>query len=323
VIDTTPNSSVPSPQVRRLQIGGEQAGQRVDNFLVRELKGVPKSRIYRLLRRGEVRINGGRVDATYRLQQGDEVRLPPVRVSVEDEQQPAQRLLSTLQDAILYEDDRLLVLNKPSGVAVHGGSGVLHGVIEGLRALRPKAPFLELVHRLDRDTSGCLMIAKRRSALRELHELLREGGVQKRYLALLAGKLPRGSVPVEVALDRFQLQGGERMVKVSHQGKHARSVFRAVQRFPQVTLAEVDIATGRTHQIRVHAAHLGHPVIGDEKYGDKDINKQLRALGLSRLFLHAHSLAVRWTQRPEFVISAPLGEDLQQVLDALTGAGKG
>ena len=317
VKDNTSDHSVPAPQVRHVQIGVEEAGQRIDNYLLRELKGVPKSRIYRLLRKGEVRVNRGRVEPTYRLQVEDEIRLPPVRVSAEDETQPGSRLLESLENAILYEDDRVLVLNKPSGVAVHGGSGVAHGVIEALRTLRPTAPFLELVHRLDRDTSGCLMLAKRRSALRELHGLLRERAMDKRYLALLAGRLPRGRIPVEAALDRFELRGGERMVKVSDEGKHSRSVFRAIERFPTATLAEVDIATGRTHQIRVHAAHLGHPVVGDEKYGDREINRDFRPLGLRRLFLHAHSLTVNWPDAPALTVAAPLSEDLQRVLDRM------
>lgn len=321
-----PHSSqpaLPAPQVRRVRIGAEEAGQRIDNYLIRELRGVPRSRLYRLLRRGEVRVNGGRVEATYRLAEGDELRLPPVRVSADDQSRPGGRLLERLADSILYEDDRVLVLNKPAGVAVHGGSGVVHGVIEGLRALRPQAPFLELVHRLDRDTSGCLMLAKKRSALRELHGQLREQRLEKRYLALLAGKLPRGRIPVEAALERSQLRGGERMVKVDGEGRHARSLFRTVERFAGATLAEVDIATGRTHQIRVHAAHLGHPVVGDDKYGDREINRQFRHLGLRRLFLHAQSLSLRWKDGGELSLVAPLSEDLQRVVETLRNGSRG
>lgn len=323
VKDSATNPEVPAGGVRRLRVGEDSAGQRIDNFLVRELKGVPKTRVYRLLRKGEVRVNGGRIDAAYRLALGDEVRIPPVRQGEgAAPSQPAAALLERVERSVLVEDEQLLVLNKPAGIAVHGGSGIAHGVIEALRVLRPKAPFLELVHRLDRETSGCLLIAKRRSALRQLHELLRNGGFEKRYLALLAGKLPRGAIPVEVALDRTQVRGGERMVEVSSEGKHARSVFRAVQRFPGATLAEVEIATGRTHQIRVHAAHLGHPVIGDDKYGDREVNKAFRAHGLKRLFLHAHSLRVHWPDRPPLEVSAPLTEDLEQVLARMSAPAK-
>jgi 23S rRNA pseudouridine955/2504/2580 synthase len=317
VIDHQSNSEVPA-QARRVRIGDEQAGQRLDNFLLRELKGVPKSRIYRLLRKGEVRVNGGRSTPTYKLSAGDEVRLPPVRTAAEvDDGPPARRLLDQLEAAIIYEDDGLLVLNKPPGIAVHGGSGIRHGVIEGLRALRPSAPFLELVHRLDRDTSGCLLIAKRRSRLRELHELLREGGIEKRYLALLAGRLPRGPVPVEASLDKFQLQGGERIVRVADAGKQARTVFRAVERFGDATLAEARIDTGRTHQIRVHGAYLTHPVVGDDKYGDREVNKAFRPFGVRRLFLHAHGLTVHWANKAPLVLEAPLYDDLQEVLTRL------
>lgn len=302
-------------QVRRIRIDAEQAGQRIDNFLLRELKGVPKTRIYRLLRKGEVRVNGRRSTPEYKLAAGDEVRLPPVRVAEDAADLPPGRgLLAQLEAAIIYEDEGLLVLNKPPGIAVHGGSGVRHGVIEGLRALRPAAPFLELVHRLDRDTSGCLLIAKRRSVLRLLHELLRSDAVEKRYLTLLGGNLPRGPVPVEAPLDRFHLQGGERMVRVTDAGKHARTVFRAVERFRGATLAEARIDTGRTHQIRVHAAHLGHPVVGDDKYGNREINKLFREQGVRRLFLHAQSLTLHWPDAEPLTLTAPLFEDLETAL---------
>lgn len=302
-------------QVRYIRITAEQAGQRIDNLLLRELKGVPKSRIYRLLRRGEVRVNGGRSDPSYKLAVGDEVRLPPVRVSEHDAAAPppGKRLLALLEAAIVYEDSTLLALNKPAGVAVHGGSGVRHGVIEGLRALRPEAPFLELVHRLDRDTSGLLLVAKQRSRLRELHELLRNQKVEKRYLALLAGSLPRGPVPVEAALDRFQA-GGERLMRVADSGRAARSVFRAVERFRGATLAEVRIDTGRMHQIRVHARHIGHPVIGDDKYGEREINKAFRQVGVRRLFLHASGLVLPQQDGKPLELSAPLPQDLEDVL---------
>lgn len=317
------NIQVPiSGRVRHLEIAADQAGQRIDNFLLRELKGVPKSRIYRLLRKGEVRVNGGRVEPTYRLLDGDRLRLPPVRQSPESEvsAQPPAGMLKRLENSVLYEDAGLLVINKPSGMAVHGGSGISFGVIEALRVLRPNARELELVHRLDRDTSGCLMIAKRRSVLRALHEALRTGAVDKRYMALLAGKLPRGTIPVEEALERYHVQGGERMVRVGAAGKPARTVFRTLARYAGATLAEADIATGRTHQIRVHAAHIGHPVLGDEKYGSREQNRRFRELGLKRLFLHAHQLRVTLPQsEQELVVTAPLSADLQQVLEALEG----
>lgn len=304
-------------QVRHIRIAAEQAGQRVDNFLLRELKGVPKSRIYRLLRRGEVRVNGGRSNPDYKLAIGDEVRLPPVRTGDSaDNTPPGKGLLAQLETAILYEDSTLLALNKPPGIAVHGGSGVRHGVIEGLRALRPNAPFLELVHRLDRDTSGLLLVAKRRSRLRQLHEQLRGNTIEKRYLALLAGRLPRGPVPVEAPLDRFQL-GGERMVRVAESGRHARTVFRATERFPGATLVEARIDTGRTHQIRVHAQHLGHPVIGDDKYGDREVNKLFRGAGVRRLFLHAHGLTLPQEGGEPLELTAPLYKDLDEVLARL------
>lgn len=308
-----------APAVRRVIIGAEQAGQRIDNFLQRELKGLPKTRVYRLLRKGEVRVNRGRVDATYRLQDGDEVRIPPVRLADPQAPVPApDHLLQRLTAAAVYEDERLLVLDKPSGMAVHGGSGIRHGVIELLRAQRPQAKFLELVHRLDRDTSGLLLIAKKRSALRELHEMLREGRIHKNYLTLLAGRLPRGTVPVEAALDRHNVQGGERVVKVASSGKHSRTLFRAVERYGEATLTEAQIHTGRTHQIRVHAAHIGHPVLGDDKYGDAELNRRFKALGLKRLFLHAHKLELDWgDERAPLVLSAPLPPELRSHIDQL------
>lgn len=313
------NDQAPRARVRKVVITADTAGQRVDNFLQRELKGVPKSRVYRLLRKGEVRVNGRRIDAAYRLGEGDEVRVPPVRTSEPAEPvRPPDRLLQELQQRIIYEDDRLLVLDKPPGLAVHGGSGLQFGLIEALRALRPKAPFLELVHRLDRETSGCLVVAKKRSALREMHELLRTGRVEKRYLTLLLGRLPRGVVPVEAPLDSGHKQGGERVVRVASSGKAARTVFRTVARYGGYTLAEADIATGRTHQIRVHAAHLGYPVLGDARYGDKDANQALRKVGLRRLFLHAQSLEFDWGDgRPPLSVSTPLSEDLRRVLAVL------
>ncbi len=306
--------------VRLIEIDGESAGQRIDNFLVTKLKGVPKSRIYRILRRGEVRVNKGRIKPAYRLKNGDVVRIPPLRaadqVAVQNRQFPA--LARRLDKAILYEDPQLLVIDKPSGMAVHGGSGVSQGVIETLRTARPETRFLELVHRLDRDTSGCLLIAKKRSTLRVLHELLRCGGINKRYLALVKGEWQDGKRRVEAPLYKNRIASGERFVRVDDRGKAAITLFKPICRYPQATLIEAQLITGRTHQIRVHAAHIGHPIAGDRKYGNNDFNKQMRTLGLSRLFLHACSLGFRLTGDTAAVqISAPLQPELQQVLDRL------
>ena len=310
------------PRVEHWEVAEGDVDQRIDNFLLRRLKGVPRSVIYRILRRGEVRVNGGRVGPDYRLSAGDRVRVPPLRVAAE---RPAARpdpgLAARLAEAILYEDGRLLVVNKPAGLAVHGGSGLSYGVIEALRTLRAGDGELELVHRLDRDTSGCLMIAKRRSLLRLLHELQREGRIEKTYLALLAGRWRRGAARVDAPLRKSVLQGGERMVRVAADGKDAVTEFRALQRYADSTLVEAGLVTGRTHQIRVHAAHLGTPILGDAKYGDADANRRFRQLGLRRLFLHAGSLLIRWPgEEPPLRVSAPLDPELQQFLDRLEAA---
>ena len=306
------------PKVRMVSVTAEDAGQRIDNFLARHLKGVPKSHIYRILRRGEVRVNSGRIKAQYRICAGDRVRIPPVRVSPE-KSIPDAAARFDLEKHILFENNRCLVLNKPSGIAVHGGSGVSFGVIEALRASRPDAPYLELAHRLDRETSGCLVIAKRRSFLRLFHEQLRNGEVTKQYLALLAGNLAAGRQTVKAPLRKNQLQGGERVVVVDEEtGKQALTIFTPVSRFATATLAEVDLKTGRTHQIRVHGAHIGHPLAGDEKYGDPDFNRSLRKVGLRRLFLHAHRLEFADSASGEPVsVSAPLDISLKAVLDSL------
>ena len=307
--------------VRHVEVDDGSDGQRIDNFLARELKGVPRARLHRLLRRGEVRVNGGRVRSGARLATGDTVRIPPVRLDTAGEQTrgaPPPKLARQLESSVLHEDKRLLVLNKPSGLAVHSGSGIQWGVIEVLRGLRPDAAYLELVHRLDRETSGCLLIAKRRSELRRLHGVIREGGLEKRYLALVQGRLPRHPLPVEARLDRDARQQGERTVQVSAAGQTARSVFRRSEVFPNATLADVWIGTGRTHQIRVHAAHAGHPVAGDDRYGVPDWNARLKAKGLRRLFLHASSL--QW-EDPEsgqvHLFHAELPTELRAVLTAL------
>lgn len=304
-------------EARFVEIDAERAGQRIDNFLLAQLKGVPKSMIYKILRTGQVRVNKGRIKPLYRLEAGDVVRIPPLRVAAEGEApSPGQGVLRQIEQSILFEDDGLIVLNKPSGIAVHGGSGVSYGVIEAMRKLRPELQGLELVHRLDRETSGCLLLAKKRSALRQLHELIREGRVGKHYLALCQGKWRGGARDVDAPLLKNTLSSGERMVKVSSEGKESLSRFTPKQRFKSATLMEVELMTGRTHQIRVHAAYCGHPLAGDEKYGDKAFNQQMKELGLRRLFLHAERIYFPWEgRRLEFV--APLGEDLESVLSQL------
>lgn len=320
--DATPGSAT----VTLVRVDEESAGQRIDNFLLRHLKGVPKSHLYRVLRRGEVRVNKGRVKADYRLQVGDLIRIPPLRVAEPRGPGAApQEQLVRIERSVLYEDDRLLVIDKPSGLAVHGGSGLSFGLIEALRQLRPGAS-LELVHRLDRDTSGCLVVSKRRSTLRNLHELIRQGEMEKRYIALILGDLKRERVTVDAPLVKNVLKGGERLVRVdTAAGKPARTVFRRLRRLHldegSVTLVEALLLTGRTHQIRVHAAHLGTPLAGDPKYGDFEANRRLKALGLSRLFLHASSLNLRadYMSRP-LRVQSPLPEELEAVLARLQAA---
>ncbi len=294
-------------------------GQRIDNFLLRILKGVPRSYVYRILRRGEVRVNKGRKKVGYRLQEGDIVRIPPVRVA-EEEVTPSvgKRQLEQLEQSIIYEDERLLVLSKPSGMAVHGGSGLSFGVIEAFRQLRPDQRQLELVHRLDRDTSGCLLISKKRSALRVLHELMRSNAIDKRYLALVSGKWHGDKADIDVPLLKNTLRGGERVVMVDPRGKQAQTRFRVRERFHRCTLLEARLMTGRTHQIRVHAAHLGTPILGDRKYGDQDANKAMHNQGLKRLFLHAESICFRWPdEKQDQVFQAPLETSLVNLLSSM------
>jgi len=303
----------------------DEAGQRIDNFLMRHFKTVPRSRVYRLLRKGEVRVNRKRVDAEYRIQQGDEVRLPPVRIdAVETDgritpRQPSSSLLELIERAVIFQDKHLLAIDKPAGVAVHGGSGMSFGVIEALRASRPRET-LELVHRLDRDTSGCLLVARDRSTLTALHALIRNGGMHKTYLALVAGSWQLGTKRVDAPLATDNRQHGERHVRVAAAGKDSVSIFKPVQFFgPLATLMEVDIPTGRTHQIRVHASFAGHPLLGDDKYGDRERNAELKRHGLKRTFLHAQSVAFEWPgSGVPFHASAPLPGELAAVLDAIT-----
>ncbi len=306
-------------KVAHVRVGPDEAGQRLDNFLISRLKGIPRTRIYRMLRKGEVRVNKGRSSASYRICAGDTVRIPPVRLTPPG---PTPTVgagaRQVLESRVLFENERLLVLDKPAGMAVHGGSGLSFGVIEALRSCRPQAPYLELVHRLDRETSGCLMVAKRRSYLRSLHALLREGRMEKRYLALVRGQWHLGKRLMEDLLKTHHREGGERHVKLQEGGKPAASLFSPVQIFKTASLVEVELHTGRTHQIRVQAAGAGHPLAGDEKYGDAQFNGEVRALGLRRMFLHAHSLAYEDPVSGEWrSFSCPLPDDLRPVLDAL------
>ncbi len=275
--------------VSYLTVDEDAAGQRLDNFLFRHCKGVPKSHVYRILRSGEVRVNKGRVAATYRLQPGDVLRLPPLRLA----QRPVAEVVAAAKERVelplLFEDDALLVVNKPEGVAVHGGSGVSFGVIEALRQQRPQAKFLELAHRLDRETSGILLVGKKRSALTALHDMFREhgAGADKRYLVLVRGCWMNAVQHVRLPLYKYLQDNGERRVRVDASGKPAHTVFRLLARWPGMSLLEAQLKTGRTHQIRVHLAHLGFPILGDEKYGDFALNRQLAAAGLKRMALHA------------------------------------
>jgi 23S rRNA pseudouridine955/2504/2580 synthase len=306
-------------EVQHFEVSEDEAGQRLDNYVQKRLGGVPRSRVYRVIRKGEVRVNGKRAGPETRLALKDRIRIPPVRITPPAAAgRPAAGLAERIGKAIIYEDDRLLVIDKPAGIAVHGGSGINFGVIEALRALRPDES-LELVHRLDRDTSGCLLIARRGSALRSLHALLREDGFEKRYLALLKGPWDLGAKRIDAPLRTDTRVGGERTVRVASGGKASVSAFRPVQFFgSKATLVEVMLETGRTHQIRVHAQHAGHPVAGDEKYGDVAFNEAMRELGLKRMFLHAHSVSFTWPQGGEFSVNTPLPPDLAAVLDELS-----
>jgi 23S rRNA pseudouridine955/2504/2580 synthase len=319
----TQPDSPPSAGARTVRIPDDRAGQRLDNFLLGQLKGAPRSLIYKLVRSGQVRINGGRAKAERKLEVGDEVRIPPVRIESQQDagRLPPKSMLAALEASIVFEDPRLLAINKPSGIASHGGSGISFGVIEAMRALRPHDT-LELVHRLDRDTSGLLILSKKRSALSELQRLLREdhgSGIEKRYLALLIGRMPDGLMSVDAPLHVGLRQGGERHVQVNAIGKESLSHFRVLERRGGQSYSEIRIETGRTHQIRVHAQHIGHPVAGDDKYGDLAANKRLREqIGLKRLFLHASTLAFALDDgKTPYALNAPLVPELIDVLDRL------
>ncbi len=310
-------SNLPFQQVQLIEIDEANVEQRLDNFLISFLKGVPKTRIYRIVRKGEVRVNKGRVEVSYKLKAGDIVRIPPIRVADRSEQitiiQPSLRF--NLENQILYEDDGFIVLNKPSGFAVHGGSGVNSGIIEALREIRPQQKFLELVHRLDKETSGCLLIAKKRSILKILHDFFRGDGIQKTYLALLEGQFQRKKQLVDVPLLKNTAQSGERMVTVNKAGKSAETLFTRLQQFQEATLVHAAPKTGRTHQIRVHAAWLGHPIIGDSRYGNDQANKAFKNRGYKRLFLHAEQLRFNHPLSGEPLhFTAPLPEDLLALL---------
>jgi len=314
-----------NPSVQIIPITEEEAGQRIDNFLRTLLKGVPKSMIYRIVRKGEVRVNKKRIKPEYKLLAGDEVRVPPVRVAERDDAPVSAKLdkVAALEHCILYEDDHLLILNKPSGTAVHGGSGLSFGVIEGLRALRPDARFLELVHRLDRDTSGVLLVAKKRSALRSLHEQLRMKTMQKDYLALVRGEWQSHCKVVQAPLLKNILQSGERIVRVSSEGKPSETRFKIEEKYAFATLIKASPVTGRTHQIRVHTLHAGHPIAYDDRYGDREFDAQLAGSGINRLFLHAAALRFEHPNTGETVrIEAPLEPKLRNALNKLRAASK-
>jgi len=300
-------------KVTWIDVGEDEAGQRIDNYLLARLKGVPKTHVYRILRSGEVRINSRRVEASQRVVAGDRIRVPPVRVAERDEDVPAPHF----RLPILFEDEAFLAIDKPSGIAVHGGSGVAHGVIESLRAMRPDARFLELVHRLDRDTSGVLLVAKKRSALTALHEKLRTRDMDKRYLVAVRGRFRNEMQRVRAALAKRVTASGEKHVSVSDEGQDAETVFRRLGRGEEFSLLEAELLTGRTHQIRVHLAHLKHPVLGDDKYGDFELNKRLRKQGLKRMFLHAAALSFAHPVSGEKLrLEAPLPADLAKFWDA-------
>jgi len=308
-----------SNPVQFLDISAAQAGQRIDNFLMTLEKGVPKSRIYRAIRKGEVRVNKGRIKQTYKIQAGDSVRVPPLHVSEDTTPTTVSEFLRRqLTESILLEDDDLLVLNKPCGLAVHAGSNIQQGIIEALRVIRAELPFLELVHRLDRDTSGCLLLAKNRDALLNLQQQMINHDLNKRYLTLLKGSWGKEERLIEQPLLKNTVSSGERMVRVDPEGKYAKTVFIPVESFKQAQLTEVVLYTGRTHQIRVHAHFMQMPMAGDDKYGQRNFNKDMKKFGLKRMFLHAWKLGITHpTTNEAIMLEAPLPEQLQNVLSKL------
>jgi len=297
---------------RQVQVNAEQAGRRIDNYLTSELRDIPKTRIYQMLRRGEVRVNGKRVKQGYRLEEGEQVRIPPVLlVEPDSPENPREYLLNMLKEAVIYQDHNLLVINKPAGLVVHSGSGRTFGVIELLRFLYPKeADKLQLAHRLDRETSGLLLVTRNHPYLASLQQCFVDGRIRKQYQALLKGKLQRNSVIVDKPLERNVKRSGERLSGISESGKNAHTEFRLIRVIKDACLVEVEIKTGRTHQIRVHAASIGHPIAGDEKYGDKNFNQKLKRAGLKHLFLHAAALSIPALNGSKALhIKAPLPED--------------
>ncbi len=305
--------------VQLLEVSAGLEGQRIDNFLLARLKGVPKTMIYRILRKGEVRVNKGRIKPDYRIKEGDIVRVPPMRMTQADAPVPlAKGLLERLEAAIVHEDKALIVLNKPAGIAVHGGSGLNYGVIEAFRQMRPQCKEIELVHRLDRDTSGLLMIAKKRSMLRHLHEALRADGVDKRYMALVRGRWPATRKQIDAPLQKSNVRSGERMVEVNPEGKDALTLFKVIRRFGEfATMIEANPITGRTHQIRVHALYAGHAIAGDTKYGDEEFSKEIREMGGKRLFLHASDLKFTLPDGEVLAVHAEPDEQWQKVIEQL------
>jgi len=306
--------------VKHITVSDEEEGQRIDNYLITRWKGVPKSHLYRLMRKGEVRVNKKRISPFYRLKRGDDVRLPPI--FLEDKAKiipPSAETAQLLSTRILYEDDYLLVINKPSGMSVHVGSTVRMGVIEALRFMYPKLVHLELAHRLDSETSGCLVLAKKKRILREVHTLLREGKVDKVYWALTQGCWQPSECRVELPLHKDYREGGKHVVAVNQEGKSALTVFKPLQTFHSAaSLVEVKLFTGRTHQIRVHAAHQGHPIAGDDRYGDTEFNKWTRQFGLKRMFLHARSIEFTLpSENQRIKVVAPLDPELEETISAL------
>jgi 23S rRNA pseudouridine955/2504/2580 synthase len=308
--------------VQFIEITDSNAGQRLDNFLLSLEKGVPKSRLYRALRKGEVRVNKGRKKQTYKLQLGDTVRIPPLRVTEKTISNTVSDFLrQQLNECVLHEDDDLLILNKPSGLAVHAGSGIEQGIIEALRIIRSELPFLELVHRLDRDTSGCLLLAKSRTALLNLQQQMIEHDINKRYLTLLKGSWGHDEKKIIAPLLKNTMSAGERMVQVNEEGKYAETLFIPLQQFVDAQLTEVVLFTGRTHQIRVHAKHIGHPLAGDDKYGQRAFNKQMKKAGLKRLFLHAWKLGITHPKTNQALnIEAPIPNTLQTLINKMKDA---
>ena len=305
--------------VQFIDISAAQAGQRIDNFLLTLQKGVPKSRIYKAIRKGEVRVNKGRIKQTYKIQAGDSIRIPPLHTSEKSVSNfVGDRLKQQLTECILFEDGDLLALNKPPGLAVHAGTNIEQGIIEALRIIRSDQPYLELVHRLDRDTSGCLLLAKNRNALLNLQQQMIQHDIDKRYLTLLKGRFNSEEKLVEQPLLKNVVSSGERMVQVNAEGKYAKTIFISIERFSQAQLTEVILFTGRTHQIRVHSLFLEHPVAGDDKYGYRSFNKEMKKMGLKRLFLHSWKLGIKHpTTGEKLPLEAPLPTQLQNVVDKL------